>query len=160
MYFGSRIRSKTCDSRVPTKSTRSKWRVPGREVPEGLFSSLRCAVFSTWRSTIPTAYRSLGQPSVFTRVFLWCLLFPGRFLRKNAAWRHGSPSIPWAGGGGSSESQFHSVFPVVFVTSWPFPSQRSSLAFFASDRKLLGRSRGPLSSVSNRCICSMKTSPV
>jgi hypothetical protein len=109
------------------------------------------------RSQSPKYLKHLKYfPSVFSVVFV----FPGCFLRKNASWRSRVSSISWAGGGGPSESQFHPVFPVVFVISGLFPVQKSSLAFFASDWKLLGRSRGPLSSVSDRCIFSKKTSPL
>ena len=38
-------------------------------------------------------------------------------------------SIPWAGPGGRSESEFHSVFPVVFVISGPFSSQIFRMIF-------------------------------
>ena len=126
----------------------------------GLQSSLRCFVFQYLAPHNPHGLSPPRTTGVFTRCFLWCLYFLAVSFAKIRLGGHGSPSIPWAGGGGSSESQFHSVFPVVFVISGPFPSQKSSLAFFASDRKLLGRSRGPLSSVSNGCIFSMKTSPL
>ena len=96
---------------------------------------------------------------VFIRCFLWCLYRLVVSFAKMQPGGHRSPSIPYVPSvptGGRSESHFHSVFPVVFVISWLFPLQKSSLAFIASDRNLLRRSRGPLSSVSNRCRFRMK----
>ena len=122
--FSSRIRSKTGDSARKMKSTRGKWGAPGLEVPR---ASPGLCFPVLGRSTIPTAYRSLGQPGFSlgffcgvciswlfpsqkcilavtglrpfpgpgeggppkansTRCFLWCLLFLGRFPRKNQAW--------------------------------------------------------------------------
>ena len=162
--FSSRIRSKTGDFLSRCEKIRKALGVNGvdevSQVPRASPGPLRAFVFPYSARHNRHGLSLPRTTSVFTRVFLWSLYFLAVSFAKKHLGGHGSPSIPWAGGGGPSESQFHSVFPVVFVISWPFPSLKSSLASLASHRKLLGRSRGLLSSVSIRCIFSMKTSPL